>query len=246
MRQFIYVFITIFLLTSLVHGQSDYGAKAPKVPSQIKKSVRTAPPAPPRRKSKQKQSQIELEAPIEPIYGEEKMSKEDVLNEFVQAPDNHNVNLNTRVPDAVLEDPLSQDTEVEATEKSEYGDTPEEDLASNPMSTQENEPTNIETPTEETADLDIGDIEENLEEASEQAESTLHNTKRKPTQIGTFKPGMHQFTKNCTMFSDANLSSPPAGHVRPGRKLWVETHNNEWRKVFKKEGPVYIPGDCLE
>ncbi len=245
MARLLNVFLATFSITIVCLGQSILSSKPPQAINQIENRVRKAPPAPPRRQNKLKRTQTDLDKSITQLEPQEDVSKEDILREFVEAPDNHNVTLNPREPEAVLDDPLSDENQNVKSE-STSDPTPTESLV---QGTSENEP--IEEPVEdsnqeEVSDLDINGIEENLEEASVQAENTLLNSKRRPSQNEAFRPGMHLFTKNCTMFAEATTSSAAEGRVRLGRKLWVDSHDKDWHKVFKKNGPVYIPADCLQ
>lgn len=60
-----------------------------------------------------------------------------------------------------------------------------------------------------------------------------------------FKNGMHKFSINCEMKSSADASSKNVGKVKAGKKLWVENHNKDWAKVYKKSGAVFINKGCL-
>lgn len=69
---------------------------------------------------------------------------------------------------------------------------------------------------------------------------------RKPTSVTKpFNGGMHSFKKDCTMYSKPNTSSSSAGSVSKGKKLWIDPHNNEWHKAYKKSGTVYIHNSCI-
>lgn len=83
-------------------------------------------------------------------------------------------------------------------------------------------------------------MEEQLEAAEAQAEEQL----REPTTA--FKPGMHQFSKKCTMRDKPSELGEAQGAIRPGRKLWIDAHNQKWHKAYKKSGAVYISADCLK
>lgn len=68
---------------------------------------------------------------------------------------------------------------------------------------------------------------------------------RKPSSIPKMKAGMYRFAKTCHMHSNPNTSSKKSGSVKVGRKLWVEPHNKDWVKVYKKSGAVYISRECI-
>lgn len=60
-----------------------------------------------------------------------------------------------------------------------------------------------------------------------------------------FKSGMHKFSINCEMKAQADASSKNVGKVKAGKKLWVENHNKNWAKVYKKSGAVFVNKGCL-
>ncbi len=60
-----------------------------------------------------------------------------------------------------------------------------------------------------------------------------------------FKNGMYGVKKDCRMHGKPNLQSKKQGSVNRGKKLWMENHDKNWVKVFKKSGPVYINKSCL-
>ena len=61
-----------------------------------------------------------------------------------------------------------------------------------------------------------------------------------------FKSGMYKFSEKCTMYKEPRALSEEAGSIRPGRKLWIDAHNDGWHKAYKKSGTVYISADCLD
>ena len=70
--------------------------------------------------------------------------------------------------------------------------------------------------------------------------------KRRPTAVSkTFKGGMLKFRKKCAMHSKPGFKSAKVGSVRPGKKLWVDAHNRNWRKVYKKSGIVFVHRNCF-
>lgn len=60
-----------------------------------------------------------------------------------------------------------------------------------------------------------------------------------------FKNGMYRLGSNCTMRSQPSKTARNAGSVSKGKKLWMEGHNANWVKVYKKSGAVYINKVCL-
>lgn len=69
--------------------------------------------------------------------------------------------------------------------------------------------------------------------------------KKKKVAMPKFKNGMYRTSVNCTMRAKASTKSKSVGKVRKGKKLWMEAHNKNWVKVFKKNGPVFINKLCL-
>jgi hypothetical protein len=69
--------------------------------------------------------------------------------------------------------------------------------------------------------------------------------KKQVASVSDFTKGMHSVKSNCTMRAKANTSAKDVGLVSKGKKLWMENHNDEWVKVFKKSGPVYLSKTCL-
>ena len=69
--------------------------------------------------------------------------------------------------------------------------------------------------------------------------------RKKIASVSKFKNGMYRLSATCTMRKRASKSSKGVGKARKGKKLWMEKHNKNWVKVFKKSGPVYINKICL-
>lgn len=80
---------------------------------------------------------------------------------------------------------------------------------------------------------------EKLEEPKKKAVSKAKKSSSK------FKNGMYRFSVNCNMRSKPSTQSKAVGKVEKGKKLWVEGHNADWVKVFKKSGAVYVNKGCL-
>lgn len=97
--------------------------------------------------------------------------------------------------------------------------------------------------SEEEAPLEA--VEEQLEEAEQVAEAAL-NSPRQPTSDQPFKAGMYKFAKKCQMYAEPSSMSDKAGSIRAGRKLWIDKHDDDWHKAYKKSGAVYISADCLQ
>lgn len=90
----------------------------------------------------------------------------------------------------------------------------------------------------------LADVEESLEEAGQQAQQTLVSGRLPSSK--KFKSGMYKFSKECTMYSEPRTFSREAGSIPAGRKLWIDPHDQDWLKAYKKSGTVYIPADCLK
>ena len=88
-------------------------------------------------------------------------------------------------------------------------------------------------------------VEEKLEEAEQEHEEILAGA-RKPSNKKAFKAGMYKFKEDCTMYKEPATLSGEAGKIRAGKKLWIDGHDDNWRKAYKKAGAVYIPANCLE
>lgn len=70
--------------------------------------------------------------------------------------------------------------------------------------------------------------------------------KKKKKKVGAaFKNGMYRVSVNCTMRKKPSTAGKKAGTVKKGKKLWMEGHNKNWVKVYKKSGPVFINKLCL-
>jgi hypothetical protein len=40
--------------------------------------------------------------------------------------------------------------------------------------------------------------------------------------------------------------SKSVGNVAKGKKLWLESHNAQWFKAYKKSGTAYVSADCIK
>ena len=100
---------------------------------------------------------------------------------------------------------------------------------------------------EETAEQEeaLAAVEEKLEEAEQVAEEIAEGV-RKPSAKTPFKPGMYKFEEKCTMYKEPRSLSAEAGSIPAGRKLWIDGHDENWLKAYKKSGAVYISADCLQ
>ncbi|MCM2281956.1 MAG: hypothetical protein NDI61_08940 [Bdellovibrionaceae bacterium] len=60
------------------------------------------------------------------------------------------------------------------------------------------------------------------------------------------KEGFRTTKAECEMHKSAAADSPVLITVAASRKLWVEEHNEEWVKAFRKTGHGFISRDCFE
>ncbi|MBY0316024.1 MAG: hypothetical protein K2Q26_10915 [Bdellovibrionales bacterium] len=92
------------------------------------------------------------------------------------------------------------------------------------------------------------------EEMSEELDSTpAPSPKKKKSeksaarkQASVFKNGFYTFSSSCQMKTQPDESSPDAGAVTEGKKLWLDSHNPQWLKAYKKAGTVYVPASCVQ
>ena len=70
------------------------------------------------------------------------------------------------------------------------------------------------------------------------------STRRRTSSL-PFKQGMYDFSSNCQMRKEAATTGTASGSIRAGKTLWVEPFNENWLRVYKKSGPVYISRSCL-
>ncbi len=60
------------------------------------------------------------------------------------------------------------------------------------------------------------------------------------------KNGYFVFANACDMKSSPTSGSKSVGNVAKGKKLWLDSHNSEWFKAYKKSGTAYIAADCVK
>jgi|GEM_PF-2931566 len=94
------------------------------------------------------------------------------------------------------------------------------------------------------ADVSFGENEDAPQIGQEYP--TLPAMPTRETSAVGFKQGMYDFGEDCQMREDPAANGTPAGMVRAGKKLWVEPVDNNWLRVYKKAGPVFISRDCLQ
>jgi hypothetical protein len=153
--------------------------------------------------------------------------EESVREEFLQAAEE----------DLEVSEPKAVDEEVVEGSITEIS---EEEIAEVPAMVEEDpiEPEPIDPEV-------LAEVEENLEQAEQEAEAITEGA-RQPSAKTPFKAGMYKFTKECTMYEEASSMSAEAGSIPIDRKLWIDAHNDQWHKAYKKSGAVYIPAKCLQ
>lgn len=60
------------------------------------------------------------------------------------------------------------------------------------------------------------------------------------------KNGYYVFSSDCVMKSQPQESSKNVGTVNSGKKLWLDAHNGQWLKAYKKSGAAYVPASCVQ
>jgi hypothetical protein len=59
------------------------------------------------------------------------------------------------------------------------------------------------------------------------------------------KNGYFVFANACDMKSSPASGSKSVGNVAKGKKLWLDVHNGQWFKAYKKSGTAYISANCV-
>ena len=80
--------------------------------------------------------------------------------------------------------------------------------------------------------------------AEDEEEIAEESTPSVPTG-NAFKNVMYTFNSDCAMKAKPDSGSKNVGSVSAGKKLWVENHDTQWAKVYKKSGAVYVSKSCL-
>ena len=47
------------------------------------------------------------------------------------------------------------------------------------------------------------------------------------------------------MKKDASDDSEKVGFIKKGKKLWVDKHDDNWGKVYRKSGHAFVPRHCF-
>lgn len=90
-----------------------------------------------------------------------------------------------------------------------------------------------------------------LEAPSAQAMHTLpvvEEVKAPPARrpASALTNGYYVFSRDCVMRTEPDAGSSGAGQVALGKKLWLDVHNSQWLKAYKKAGTVYVPSSCVK
>lgn len=102
----------------------------------------------------------------------------------------------------------------------------------------------VEQEAEQAASAIIDESEPvNLEEAP-----AMSSPKKKVSRgiaSAPVKNGFYTFKNSCTMKAEADSASSDVGQVNAGKKLWLDHHDSQWFKVYKKSGTAYISANCI-
>ncbi len=208
-----------------------------------------------------------------PAESFEGQSAESIKQEFLQVGDEESeLSEDEPVQQKVMEGSISEvsDEEMNEAPKTMYEDPiappPIEEVSAVDESTGEFEQANISPDQSEKVKNDfqsdvgnkvaepeqapvnpeaLAEVEETLEEAEQEAEAIAAGA-RQPSAKAPFKSGMYKFAEECKMYKEPRSFSDQAGSIPPGRKLWIDSHNENWLKAYKKSGTVYISTDCLK
>lgn len=140
----------------------------------------------------------------------------------------------------------SSDDEKMNEEPSTMSDTDKESMESDAMDKEDDSLSDNDA--SEGVDMDPSDSEDSNmdnDEPSVAADEPSEPEQSRAEASAPFKDGMYTFSEDCTMREDPESSAASAGTVRGGKKLWVEGYDNNWVKVFKRSGPVFVEKSCL-
>jgi hypothetical protein len=130
--------------------------------------------------------------------------------------------------------------------------TPQEIALENSESSQES----IELP--DSDDGFVEDAELPAEEPQQVAKTEPVETKKaepkmQPAKVqkervpaSAAKNGYFVFASACDMKSSPSSDSKSVGNVAKGKKLWLDSHNDQWFKAYKKSGTAYVPANCIK
>jgi hypothetical protein len=248
--------LLLLILGTFSWAQNSSDVPPPPMPDYMKKhNFKSPPPPPPKTK-------LQSPAMVQPEKKETKKVTK-FLNESKPQPKifQKTSSIKEDVDKTLIEnqedDEASLEPETEITEAPKYDDSENE---TNEVMEQTLERVNSkylqDTENENTAELQeangknsaqanekLAEVEDMLESQEQDHEKLLNNRIVAGTQ--KFKAGMYKFNSDCSMHVDASSISDKAGKIKAGQKLWIDSHDTNWHKVYKKSGAVYISADCL-
>ena len=118
--------------------------------------------------------------------------------------------------------------------------TPQEIALENSENSQEN----IELP--DSDDGFVEGVELPVEEPKQVAKTEPVEAKKEQIPTSTAKTGYFVFANACDMKFSPTAGSKSVGNVAKGKKLWLESHNAQWFKAYKKSGTAYVSADCIK
>jgi hypothetical protein len=228
-------------------AQSPEDIPPPPVPDHMKRrGFKKAPPAPPRR------SRVQPVSSAQPQTNSGKQqAKSPVANKPANPPAQPQVkspNPNPQKPlstaQSVDQQPPTQKTAIPIAKEPKASATAQQKKSPQQAARQPQPKANPQQTTTVTAVKKTKTSETKL--SSKTKPSPAKTAQRQPSHAKTFKAGMHNFSKNCTMFTQPDSNSGTQGQVSAGKKLWVDGHSSQWHKVYKQSGAVYIPADCIQ
>jgi hypothetical protein len=75
---------------------------------------------------------------------------------------------------------------------------------------------------------------------------TLPKKKAKQRQPAkAFKNGTYRLKRDCLAYDSPETTAQTMGKILKGKKIWVDGHNESWRKIYLRKGEGYLQGDCL-
>lgn len=101
-----------------------------------------------------------------------------------------------------------------------------------------------ETPTEFDDRIDMVGQSTDLQAPVEKKNIKVHSPQR--SVASTSQNGFYRFTKDCEMKSSPEEAATDAGHIPHGKRLWLDVHNAQWFKAYKKSGTVYVSTHCVQ
>jgi hypothetical protein len=233
-------------------AQSPEDIPPPPVPDHMKRrGFKKAPPAPPRR------SRVQPVSSAQPQTNSDKQqAKSPVANRPANPPAQPQVkspNPNPQKPlstaQSVDQQPPTQKTATPIAKEPKVSATAQQkksphQLAKQPQPKAKPQKNTAVNPARKTKTSETKTSKTKV--SSKGKPNPSIPAQRQPSNAKAFKAGMHNFSKNCTMFTQPDSNSGTQGQVSAGKKLWVDGHSSQWHKVYKQSGAVYIPADCIQ